>query len=213
MNHPNEPAPLTIERRTDTVRTKSGRHKRPTLIVASEDSALLERTEAWLELLKDRLTDADERQMQTLIETALPAIEPPPPPVVLRQARRNAQARIALLEEFGALNPKQVHELAGSKAQNQFALATRWRQEGRILGISYRNKTYFPGFQFDANGQPLPVIADVIALFGNQADGWQTALWFTLVNGWLEGKRPVDLLLTDPDAVIAVARQESMDAF
>ena len=217
MNHSDEHAPLVIERQTDSdsrsTRKKSAKNKRSTLVISSEDSSLLERTEAWLELLKDRLTDADDRQMQHLIETALPTIEPPPAPVMLRQARRNAQARIALLEEFGALDAERVHELAHSKARNRFALATRWRQEGRILGINYRNKTYFPGFQFDTNGQPLPVIAKVIALFGNQLDGWQTALWFTLANGWLDGKRPIDLLLTDPDAVISAAHQESADAF
>jgi len=217
MPSTNHEVPFTIQRRPSERKAagRSGAAKRfqPQLVISSDDEALLERTELWLELLRNRLAEADERQMQDLIETALPSIEAPPAPAVLRQARRNALARTALLQEFGALSAEQVHELAGSKARNRFALATRWRQEGRTIGVSHRGKTYYPGFQFDANGQPLAVIGEVIAVFGCDPDGWQTALWFILANGWLGGQRPVDLLHSDPQAVVSAAQQETADAF
>ena len=217
MTDRHDPASLTIERRSAAAKTSSRTNKTKRtsamLVVASDDEALLERTELWLSLLRDRLVEADEQQILSLVEAALPSIEPQPTPAALRQASRNAQARASLLQEFGALSAEQVHELAGSKARNHFALATRWRQEGRIFGVNHGNKTYYPGFQFDADGQPLTIISDVIAAFGENSDGWQTALWFTLANGWLGGQRPVDLLRSDLDGLLDAARQETADAY
>jgi uncharacterized protein (DUF2384 family) len=38
---------------------------------------------------------------------------------------------------------------------------------------------------------------------------WQAALWFVGPNGWLGSRRPVDLLESEPDAVVAAARREA----
>jgi uncharacterized protein (DUF2384 family) len=34
---------------------------------------------------------------------------------------------------------------------------------------------------------------------------WQMALWFTTPSPWLDGRRPVDLLHSDPEAVLRAA--------
>lgn len=82
----------------------------------------------------------------------------PPAPAALLQARRNAQARKQLLDEFGALKAVEVADLAGSTAENRSATANRWRHEGRIFGVRYQDAVYYPGFQFADDGQPLPAI-------------------------------------------------------
>jgi hypothetical protein len=131
----------------------------------------------------------------------------PTPPVVL-QARRNAEARTSLLKEFGALTAAQVAELAGSEAKNTSALAGRWRREGRLIAVEHHGTVYYPGFQFDSSGKPKAPVAGVLRYLGPPAvTPWQQALWFTSANGWLGGRRPVDLLDDHGDAVVAAASE------
>ena len=47
-------------------------------------------------------------------------------PAAAQQARRNAQARQELFEEFGALDSEQVARLAGSTAKNRSATSGVW---------------------------------------------------------------------------------------
>jgi hypothetical protein len=142
-----------------------------------------------------------------LAEAMTPDTEIPTPPVVL-QARRNAEARTSLLKEFGALTAAQVAELAGSEAKNTSALAGRWRREGRLIAVEHHGTLYYPGFQFDSSGKPKAVVADVLRYLGPPTvTPWQQALWFTSANGWLGGRRPVDLLDDQGEAVVAAAHE------
>ena len=123
------------------------------------------------------------------------------------QAHRNSVARDALAAEFGLLSSSDVAELSGSAARNAGATAARWRAAGRIFAVTSGGKAaLFPGFQFDAGGQPVPVIADILAALADRLDPWSLALWFTGDNPRLGGLRPVDALSGDPDAVLAAAR-------
>jgi hypothetical protein len=145
-------------------------------------------------------------EVEDLTAAMTPDVLVPTPPVVL-QARRNAEARTSMLEEFGALTAAEVADLAGSEAKNTSALAGRWRREGRLLAVEHHGTLYYPGFQFDSAGKPKPVIAGVLRYLGSQdVSPWQQALWFTTANGWLGGRRPADLLDDDGDAVIAAAQ-------
>lgn len=145
-------------------------------------------------------------EVEELAAAMTPDITIPTPPVVL-QARRNAEARAAMLEEFGALTASEVADLAGSEAKNTSALAGRWRREGRLLAVEHHGTVYYPGFQFDSSGKPRHEIADVLRhLSSPDVTPWQQALWFTSANGWLGGRRPVDLLDDERDAIIAAAK-------
>ncbi len=182
------------------------------LVVTTADEAQLSTARRFLEILEHRLVRADEQQMETLIDLAMPALHSVPDEVILSQARRNAEARQALVEEFGLLSAEQIHRLARSRAANQFSTATRWRHQGRIFGIEEQDRVWFPAFQFGSDGRPLPVIRQVLEHLGGE--GWQTALWFLAGNGWLGGQRPVDLLVSNPGAVVEAAAQDSCpDAF
>jgi hypothetical protein len=141
-----------------------------------------------------------------LIESMLPPTVPSAPAVL--QARRNALAR-----EFGAFTSAEVAGLAGSKAANKAALANRWKQEGRIFSVTHHGTTYYPGFQFDGEGRPLPVIAEVIRRLGARSGEWELALWLTSPTGWLDGRRPVDLLESEPDEVAQAAEREAEGLF
>ena len=125
------------------------------------------------------------------------------------QARRNAQARSELLDEFGALTSAEVADAAGSRASNRASLASRWRDEGRVFAVRVGDGQLYPAFQFGEDGRPLEAVSGALARLrpGGLSD-WQTALWFTSPNGWLGGRRPVDLLDEEPEAVVAAAERE-----
>lgn len=151
---------------------------------------------------------AHRKQRRSLIDLLMPAFDVPRPAAVL-QARRNSDARRGFLEEFGALTSSEVADHAGSRAANRSALATRWRKEGRAFAVTLHDTLYYPGFQFDENGRPLPVIGQTLDALGSRELGeWELALWFATRNGWLGDRRPVDLLADDPAAVVEAARRE-----
>jgi len=146
-------------------------------------------------------------EVDELAEAMTPDVAIPTPTVVL-QARRNAEARAAMLKEFGALTAAEVADLAGSEAKNSSALAGRWRREGRVLAVEHHGTVYYPGFQFDSSGKPRPEVARVLRYLSSPGvTSWQQVLWFTSANGWLGGRRPVDLLDDDGDAVVAAAKE------
>jgi hypothetical protein len=154
----------------------------------------------------------ERRTFERMVNAMLPDTSLPTPPAVL-QARRNAEAREKLIHDFGVLTSADVASLAGSRAKNKASLANRWKQEGRIFSVLHRGAANFPGYQFDEKGQPLPVIGQVLATLGRQSREWELALWFTSANGWLDGRRPVDLLRSEPEEVAQAAEREAEGLF
>jgi DNA-binding CsgD family transcriptional regulator len=143
------------------------------------------------------------RQLEAVVDAMLP--ESVPSSAEAWHAQQNAQARVDLLQEFGALTADQVADLAGSKAANRSALASRWHSEGRILGVSWHGRTLYPGFQF-RDGRPNPTIADTLErLREHGLDGWALALWFATPTGWLWDRRPIDVIDEDPQTVLTAA--------
>ena len=175
------------------------------LLIAADDPATLKRMQEFFVLLEERLAGFEEAEMQLLIDVAMPTLSDRPPPEALEQARRNAQARKAFLDDHDALEAEQVHALYGSRAKNKSALAARWRAEGKIFAVEHEGSLLYPAFQFDAQGRPRLVVADLLAILAAKLGGWQLVLWFASRNGWLDGARPLDLLDDDPDRVLDAA--------
>jgi hypothetical protein len=146
-----------------------------------------------------------------LIEALTPDHPDLPTPAAVLQARRNAEARSAMLEEFGALRSSEIAELAGSRAANRAALANRWRAEQRLTAVPVGDELLYPGFQFTSEGKPHPTVGAALEALRSdpRMSDWQAALWFVGPNGWLGGRRPVDLLDAEPDAVAGAARHEA----
>ncbi len=180
------------------------RGDQPAWIVSSEALAQIQAlVAAWVRAEED---------FQGVVEAMIPRTEIPTPAVVL-QARRNAEARDALIREFGLLSSSDIADLAGSTAKNRAASANRWKQEGRIFSVPWRGSDLWPGFQFDVDGRPHTAVADVLSVLRPEASGWEKALWFISANGWLEGRRPVDLFAAEQDAVVEAARREAEELF
>lgn len=111
-------------------------------------------------------------------------------PQKVAQAQGNLAARKALIDEFGSLTERDL-AMPGS------------------FSVLHQGRELFPAFQFDPDGHPLPVIADVLAFLRDIRTPWEIALWFTGANGWLGGSRPVDMLRTAPHRVVEAARHEA----
>jgi hypothetical protein len=127
-------------------------------------------------------------------------------PATALQAQRNAEARQELIDEFGLYDSDQVAEVAGSSANNRSATASRWSAAKKIFTVNHDGARMYPGFQFGTDGQPRPVIANVLEAFHPYGlDGWETALWFTTASGWLDDERPVDLLTREPEQIVEAA--------
>lgn len=181
------------------------------LAVAEREGSLDASTMATLGAVRNLV--AHGHAADRLVEALLPEGITVPTPAVVLQARRNAEARRSLLEEFGALRSQEVADLAESRASNRSALASRWRAEKRTLAVPLGEELLYPGFQFNADGKPRPVIASALEWLRSDSHttDWQAALWFVTPTSWLAGRRPVDLLEIDPDAVIEAARREVCD--
>ena len=137
-------------------------------------------------------------EISTLLRaTGLPGVSDEE--IARRQAARNTAAREELISEFGLLS--------GSGRTEQ------WIQEKRIFPVVHHGAPLFPAFQFDFEGEPLPVIAHVLSTLGKKSKGWELALWFISSNGWLDGRRPVDCLQSEPEEVMEVAEREAEGLF
>jgi hypothetical protein len=111
------------------------------------------------------------------------------------QFRDSASVGRALARDAAHANPKMV--------------TTRARQRGQIFGVWEGNAYRYPAFQFDAEGQPRPETAELIAVLPRDADGSgrDAALWLFAPDAALDERTPAEVFVEDPARVITLARQ------
>jgi hypothetical protein len=98
-----------------------------------------------------------------------------------------------------------IARLTKRSKSNPNALANRWKNEGKVFAIRYEGVERYPRYAFNDRLEPLPVIAEVLQLFGKDTDPWKIAAWFESANAWLDSKRPREVL-DEPQRVIAAVR-------
>ena len=160
-------------------------------------------------LIARRLRGMEDEQARedAVLEGMLPSVE------VLSQdattqLRWNALARSDALREFGALTSQQLADMRGSRTANPHTTTSRWISGDRIFAVETPSGRLLPTFQF-VDGEPRPVVGRILAALDHQLRGWELLLWFTGSNGYLDGARPVDLLETAPDQVVAAAAYQA----
>ena len=171
--------------------------------------AIQEGVQALVTLAPALVKRRQQARLRELVDALVPEV--PPAEALLVQARMTAQARAAVLEESGPwLTGPQIARLAGFSESNPSAQPSRWKRSGAIFSVSHQGCDYFPTYALnEADGwRPRPAMADVLGVFGQAKDGWGLAYWFASVNGFLGERRPQDVLPTDPQAVVAAARDE-----
>lgn len=144
-----------------------------------------------------------EDNLRQLVEVLVGDV--PLKPVDMRLARLQAQAHRAIHEGTEWLTAQQLAELANLGPGNPVASVNRWKQTGKVFAIRRDGKDFFPRYAFGPDFRPLPAMAKVMTeLVGYKAE--QMAAWFESTSGFLGGARPRELLASDPDRVIAAAR-------
>lgn len=127
-----------------------------------------------------------------------------------REARMFATAQAATLEAASWITAAQVGQLAGWDPSEADARLGQWLREGRIFAIRVESQELFPSYGVDPSDSfmPLKHLADVIKILGPHKDSWGIAIWFAGINSFLGGRRPQDLIVRQPSAVIAAAQDE-----
>ncbi|MDM0002725.1 hypothetical protein QTI24_29285 [Variovorax sp. J22P240] len=164
-------------------------------------------------LLVEKMAAARERHMEEVVDFMTERLLVPST-VEMDMAQRLATRHARVLNEFGYLTAEQLADANRSQAGNRAALAANWRKRRQIFAVPHpekaaRERDVYPAFQFEEH-KPIKAVHDVLEAFGAHKAPWKLALWFTSNNGWLPGSaRPVDLLTTDSQAVIAAAKRDA----
>lgn len=172
-------------------------------------------------LLSERTAAVRERQLGELVDFMAERLLTPSA-VDVAMAQRIAQRHAGLLNEFSWFTAEQLAQANRSQASQRTALVDNWRKRGQVFAVphpdkSARERDVYPAFQFGDDHKPLKVVQSVLAAFsappGPGKSPWKLALWFTSANGWLpDNARPVDLLASQPAAVVAAAQHDAQAA-
>ena len=160
-----------------------------------------------LRLLPQRRQQRHERRIDEMLDVILDF-----DPLSASEAKidlANAEMRRAFLAEFPVIDAATVHERAGYGGRNKAQTAASWRAAGRILGLSLQGRVVFPVFQFNADGQPLPLLRKVLGRLPADRTDWQRAFWLVAPNEWLDGGRPIDLIRAGNEDALAAAAHEA----
>jgi len=82
------------------------------------------------------------------------------------------------------------------------------KMEARIQNFSLVNENIelIPEYVLDRDGNPKPIVQEILHLFEGKKSPLVTAIWFMSINSWLRGKTPISCLEISPEAVLEAAR-------
>ena len=144
-----------------------------------------------------------ERNIEKLLEII--AADMPHADVDAEVELENAQMRAEYLRDTKLLTAAKVRAQSGRNPRNKSEPASRWKREGKIFAVRKGGIDLYPAFQFE-DGDPRPVIKQVLAALPDGLSPWQVAFWFDSGNGWLNGAEPQECL-DRPDEVVEAAKQ------
>ena len=159
-------------------------------------------------LVRSIVKRRQDEAFRSIVEALVPDV--PPPRHKLVEARMTAEARKAVLESGDWVTAAQIAGMAGFSASNPSAQPNKWKKDGQIFAVRHRGVDYFPGYALDPSTDYRPArgLARVLGIFRGRKDDWGLAYWFASVNSFLGGRRPQDLLIDQPDRVVAAAEDE-----
>jgi hypothetical protein len=90
-------------------------------------------------------------------------------------------------------------------ATNPSATLAKYREQGRLFSVREGRNYLYPRFQFTQDAAPLDALEDVLKAVPEDAHGWPLLSWFEAPSTLLGGRKPSEVLTTDPAAVRAAA--------
>ena len=129
-----------------------------------------------------------------------------------REARMLADAQQKVLNSTQWITADQLSTFAAFTGLNPSTTPKESLSTGVIFSIRNEETELFPLYALNPNAgyELAKVLANIIEVFRERKDGWGMAYWFGSANGFLGGRRPQDILHTDPEAVLAGAKDEVM---
>lgn len=155
-------------------------------------------------LIEARIADRQERRIEDMVDVFLDV--DPLDRVEAEIDADNAERRSLFLTTYEVLDSRAVHRRAGHTSGNASQTATSWKRQRRIFGLPFKGGVVYPAFQFDADGQPLATMRDVLRALPAQMTPWQTAFWLVSPCDMLDGAVPLDLIGAADDRVVAAAQ-------
>lgn len=105
------------------------------------------------------------------------------------------------LQQVPMLDATSWAKLRGTPGANATAALTQYKTQGRLFSVSEGRRELYPQFQFDDHAAPLPVMADILHAVPADACGWPLLSWFNAGNVLLGGRKPLEVIRQDPEAV------------
>jgi hypothetical protein len=173
-----------------------------------EAAAIAETFASIADLVKNIVGEHHRQSLEAIVGALVP--KAPPTPNELKEATMLARARTEVLGSGDWMTAAEIASVAGFSASNPSAQPNKWKREGAIFAIRHNGIDYFPSYGLDPQSgyRPRKAMAQVLAVFGDSKDGWGLSYWFMSANSFLGGKRPRDLMASDPDRVLAAAADE-----
>lgn len=179
--------------------------------------APIERADAFERALKSFVTLIDASivgQSKKAVADIVRAVTPTPaiPANMLRLMKMQARGRRMVIESSEWLKASELATRTEKGQANPSAQPNKWKRDKKIFAIDIDGVDYFPDYGLDEkNGfRPVPGLEPIIRLLSNKRDGWGIAYWFVSPNGYLRGKRPLDLIKTAPEKVFEAAKNEAV---
>ena len=126
-------------------------------------------------------------------------------PVDVKRARLEAKALRAIRHSTEWLTSAEIADLAELWPANPVGIVSRWKQQGRLYALRHGGKDYYPKYALGPDFHPLPVIKEILAVLSGY-DPELLAGWFDSTSRFLRGRRPRELVATEPAKVLAAAR-------
>ena len=160
------------------------------------------------EFLPELIRSRQQGRLEQVVGLLLPDV--PPSGAALAQARMMIEQKRRILESGDYIPASEIAKLAGYSEINPSAQPNKWKREGAIFAIPHNGTDYFPIFALDpeSNYKPYPAIQEIVEVFGETKGAWSLALWFSSLNSYLDDRRPQDLVESEPEHVVAAARDE-----
>jgi hypothetical protein len=109
----------------------------------------------------------------------------------------------------GVVTGDQLSHLCRSLLQQPISTIARWIVGRHVVCFDWNCQPMLPLFQIELTSMRLrPSVAEVVQELAGTFDDWDLALWFATPNAWLDGRAPVQVILSDPCAVLDTARAD-----
>lgn len=155
--------------------------------------------------VRQRISEQEDIVLQGLVNAS--------PVRLLTPSRAEMEARSieAVLNGTEWLTAQTVGKRQNPEATNPHAATSRWKKEGKVFAIERAGQTLYPKYAFDELGNPIPEVAEILRVFKGYRP-FRIASWFESTNSMLHGKRPREVLASDPSVVVEAAKDHVVGA-